>query len=108
MVTSYYNCTRFSYINLFLNSNYILKMKTLCSPFTVTGPLLVCPPNPPPHYSLFLRKKEPEKLENLNRIEDKEPVSGHSMLDLLAFFQWVRAKSTYRKLIFMSSHPLAS
>lgn len=34
-VTTYYNGTRSSYIDLSLNSNYTLKMKTLYSPLTV-------------------------------------------------------------------------
>lgn len=57
MVTSYCNCTRFSIIDLSLNSNYILKMKTLCPPFTVS----------PTITPLLLRKQEPEKPENLKQ-----------------------------------------
>lgn len=51
-------------------------MNSLCSPFTVNPLWSPSPPTTP----LFLRKKEPEKLESLNRIGGKEPVSGLSTL----------------------------
>lgn len=98
LATSYYNCTRFSYIDLFLNSNYILKMKTLCSPFTV--------PPPPSHSSLVLKNQKNLKVYAEQKAKSQFLGSQlNSMLDLLAFFQWVRAKST-AACIYLSSYLL--
>ena len=60
-VTTYYNGTRFSYIDLSLNNleNEDPLFSTYCKPH---------------HYSLAIRKQKPEKLETLQqRTEGKEP-----------------------------------